>query len=337
MIVSSCPTRISLGSTDHSPFSEKWGGCALNFSIDKKIYIIIRKRNCLEEFRYRISYSKTQLCNEIDEIEHPLVREAVRFSGVSDPLEIIYTADVPAKLGLATSSAMSIALIKGLLHYKNIAVSPEILADYAYTLEREILKEIGGFQDFYACFGGLQYLTGAPKKVIRKALPLTPDKANNLRNHMVLIYTGNQELSYKVLPEQLNNLKRGTTLEETIQLKHLVKEMQALIQMPDFEPMHLVPALKEGWELKKKLSSSMTSPLITEVEQAIGAICGEAGCRLVGSGGGRGFLLVLVPPRYHSKIKQAVYPLKTFDFDFDWDGAKVISTSSFCGEGNGRN
>jgi D-glycero-alpha-D-manno-heptose-7-phosphate kinase len=332
MIVSSCPTRISLGSADHNPFAEKWGGCALNLCINKKIYVIIRKRNHLEEFKYRISYSKTQLCNEIDEIEHPLVREAIRFAGVTDPLEIIYTADVPAKLGLATSSAMSVALIKGLFHYRSVAVSPEILADYAYTLERDKLKEVGGFQDFYCCFGGLQYLTGSPRKVVRKALPLTPDKADALRDHMLLIYTGNQELSYKVLPEQLKKLKKGTTLEETLQIKRLVEEMQALIQMSNFEPMHLAHALKDGWELKKKLSSTMTNEQITEVENKICSVFPQAGYRLVGSGGGRGFILVLAPPEHHDNIKKVVRPLKTFDFEFDWEGAKVITTNSFCGE-----
>ena len=324
MIISSASCRLSFGSCDHSPIAERFGGVALNAAINKRIYIFIRKRSHLERLKYRISYSKTELCETRSDIKHPIVREAIRMVNIKDPLEIIYAADVPSRLGLSTSSAMATALLKGLWYYKGTSISNDILAEMVYNLERVKLGEQGGYQDSYATsFGGISYLTGHPGCVRREAIKLSPEKADEFKNHLMLIYTGNQELSYKILKEQLDKLSKGETLNETLKIKRLVQEMYATIVQPDFKPMDLSYAMKEAWELKKKLSSTMTSPQIAEIEDKINKICPSAGYRLIGAGGGRGFILILTPPEYKEFLKDALLPLKSFEFDFDWDGAKV--------------
>jgi D-glycero-alpha-D-manno-heptose-7-phosphate kinase len=120
MIIASCPVRISLGSADHSPFAERYGGVALNFCIQEYVYTIVRKRTDLESSKYRVSYSRNEFCNSLNDIKHPLVREAIRKVGISDPLEIIHSSSIPSQLGLATSSSMAIALLKALFFYRNI-------------------------------------------------------------------------------------------------------------------------------------------------------------------------------------------------------------------------
>jgi D-glycero-alpha-D-manno-heptose-7-phosphate kinase len=321
MIIASCPTRISFGSLDHSPYSENFGGVALSACIDKRVYILIRERNHLENYKYRISYSKTELCNSVEEIQHPIVREALLMLNIKDPLEIIYLSDVPAQSGLATSSAMTIALLRALYYYKNIGISADMLMYKAYELERVRLKEKGGWQDHISVFGGLNYSVGSPFKVKREPLLLSPERMESLQQHLLLLYVGNAVSSHDILQEQLTNLKKGKTLEESSRIKKLVEEMSILIRRADFNPMYLAPALKEAWEYKKKLSSSITSPDIQKIEDVIKELCPSAGYRLIGAGG-RGLLMVLAEPKDIKCIKEtATAPVLGFTFDFE--GVKV--------------
>jgi D-glycero-alpha-D-manno-heptose-7-phosphate kinase len=322
MIVSSCPTRISLGSADHHPFAERFGGIALNFCIDKKIYVIIRKRTRLEKEKFRISYSKTELCSSVDDITLDPVREALKMVGLDTPLEIIYASDVPARLGLATSSAFILALLKGLYYLRNTSVSPEILAEKAFTLERELLKQAGGFQDHYIGWGGINFLRGSPHRVTREAIVLTPEQIREFENHFFLIYTGDQGDSEKILPEQLEKLARGKTLDDTIKIKSLVHEMYSAMLKPTFHPMDLAVYMNEQWELKKKLSTTMTNPVIDHIEQAVKGACPQSGIRLIGSGG-RGFMLVLVPQEMRDKLIEALPGFKTATFSIDQEGCRV--------------
>jgi D-glycero-alpha-D-manno-heptose-7-phosphate kinase len=329
MIIASCPTRISFGSADHEPFSREYGGIALNACINKRIYIILRKRTRLEKNKYRISYSTTELCNDIQEIQHPLVRGAMQMMEIDDPLEIIYTADVPARLGLATSSSMALALLKGLYFYKGIGVSNEKLAEDAYMLERVILGEVGGFQDQYCCFGGFNFLTGSAQAVDRRPVFMEPGKAKELSDHMLLVYSGNQENSTKVLPEQLKLLKQGVTVEDTKQIKEIVQQMYNILSNRNFKPKHLMEPMDKAWQLKKRLSSSMSGPSIQNIEKAIREISPSVALRLVGSGGGRGFLLVLAEhPELAEDIRRGLEPNYIVSaVNFDWEGAKAQNKS----------
>jgi D-glycero-alpha-D-manno-heptose-7-phosphate kinase len=325
MIIASSPVRISLGSADHSPFSERFVGNALNMAINKRVYIFIRKRNHLEDHRFRVSYSKTELCENVDDIKLGIVREAIKMVGLEDSrLEIVYVADTPPQLGLGTSSSMAVALLKGLWLFKGAGISNEILVDQAYKLERVYLKEQGGFQDGYpACFGGINYLEGSPGKITRKALVISQEQVDLLQSHILLVYTGNREQSAEILSEQITRLRKGETLEDTLKIKKLVEEMHALMCIPDFHPLHLSAPLREAWELKKQLSSNMSGPQVAVIEKAVNSVNPKAGLRLIGGGGDRGVVMVITKPKYKEEIKNKVAPLLTFEVEFDWDGVNA--------------
>jgi D-glycero-alpha-D-manno-heptose-7-phosphate kinase len=321
MIISSAPLRVSLSSSDHEPFSSRFSGAALNFCINKRVYVLIRKRNNLEETKYRISYSKTELCDDVESINLCLVKEAIKLVDVTDPLEIIYSSDCPHQLGLATSTAMSTALIRGLFQYKNWGISSEVLFDWVYRLERELCGHAGGFQDGSVIWGGINYLTGYPFNVSRSPVPLEPDKASVFADHLLLIYTGNSGDSSQALKDQLALLKCGDTLEETLCIKKLVEEMHATMLQKDFHPLDLTAPMREAWELKKKLSPNMTSDAVSFIEDVVSSIDRGAAVRLVGGGAGRGLMLCLASPESLRKIEEVVSPLKTMSVEFDWTGA----------------
>ena len=324
MIIASCPVRISFASADHEPFSSRFGGNALNFTINKRVYIFIRPRNHLEDTRYRISYAKTELCNDVNDIQLGIVREAMKMLKITDPMEIIYTSDVPSKLGLGTSSAMAAAVLKALMYFKGWGMSTEMLVDYTYKLEREILNEIGGFQDEYAvCFGGINYLEGRPYNVKRTAVALHPAEAQRLMSHMFLVYTGNNGQSSEILKDQLALLKCGETLDETLRIKKMVHEMYAILTEPQFSPTDLAYVMKEAWELKKKLSYSMAGPQVKLIEDTILDVNPKAGLRLVGGGGDRGMVLIMTDPKFKDIMKKKLAPLKTSEVEFEWEGCTV--------------
>jgi D-glycero-alpha-D-manno-heptose-7-phosphate kinase len=243
---------------------------------------------------------------------------------IDDPMEIIYASDVPSKLGLGTSSAMAAAMLKALMYFKGWGVSTEMLVDYTYKLEREILNEVGGFQDQFAvCFGGFNYLEGRPNNVKRTSVALQPIQAQNLMDHMLLVYTGNNGQSSDILQDQLALLKCGETLDDTLHIKTMVQEMYSTLLNPNFSPMDLGYVMREAWELKKKLSKSMAGPRVKKIEDTVLGINSKAGLRLVGGGGDRGMVLILTQPEFMDEIKKELAPLKTSKVEFEYEGVTV--------------
>jgi D-glycero-alpha-D-manno-heptose-7-phosphate kinase len=219
---------------------------------------------------------------------------------------------------------MAAAVLKALMYFKGWGMSTEMLVDYTYRLERDILKEVGGWQDQIAtCFGGINYSEGYPYNIKRTAVALHPQQANMLMNHMLLVYTGNNGQSSDILKDQLALLKCGETLDDTFHIKKMVHEMYAILEGPKFAPMDLGYVMREAWELKKKLSKSMAGPRVKSIEDTVLGINPKAGLRLVGGGGDRGMVLVLTQPEFMDEIKKELSPLKTSSVEFEWEGCTV--------------
>jgi D-glycero-alpha-D-manno-heptose-7-phosphate kinase len=161
MIISKTPVRISFfgGGTDYPEYFNEFGGCVLSTTIDKYVYITLNKIGGLLDDKYRIAYKKIELCNHIDEIEHPSVRETLRYSAILDGLDINIFSDLPARTGLGSSSSFTVGLLNALYAYNGQIKSKLQLGSEAIHIEKEILQENVGVQDqLAAAFGGLNHM-----------------------------------------------------------------------------------------------------------------------------------------------------------------------------------
>ena len=194
MIITKTPYRISLfgGGTDHPAWYKDNGGEVISFAIDKYCYLTARVLPPFFDHKYRIAYSKVEMIKNIDEIQHPAVREGIRKFCPDLALEIHHDGDLPARSGVGSSSAFAVGLINSLSLLQNLELSSEDLANQAIILEQEILNENVGSQDQIACaLGGLNYIKfGGEQEWVSEKITLTPSMKNQIERRMVLVYSG---------------------------------------------------------------------------------------------------------------------------------------------------
>ena len=158
LVISKTPLRVSLfgGGTDLKSFYKLYGGAVLSFTINKFLYVIVKKNAKVVDFKYRINWSKTEFANKIDDIEHPIVRETFRLFKIDFPIEVSTFSDIPANTGLGSSSAFAVGLINSLSRLLNLNYSSKKIAELASKIEVDILKRNIGKQDHYAsAYGGM--------------------------------------------------------------------------------------------------------------------------------------------------------------------------------------
>ncbi len=270
------PLRLTCGGggTDLPDFYPKYGGFWVTAAIDKYIRVIVKPRF---EPELRVSYSKLEFASCPDEIEHPIVREALKLYGVESHTEIISLADLPSGTGLGSSGAFTVALLGALEKY--VGVSTWKIPEKAYEIERNTLNRMTGRQDHYAAyFGGL------------KSYSLTPGgevsfdhvETGALEEHLSLFYTGKTRRSNAIL-EEVNKA-------DDIMLQ--IKELGRLshIALNDLTYTLFGELLHEHWELKRSISNNMSADFIDKVyNHALDN--GALGGKLIGAGGGGGFLM----------------------------------------------
>ncbi|MHB9023855.1 MAG: GHMP family kinase ATP-binding protein [Armatimonadota bacterium] len=325
MIITQTPTRISFlgGGTDYPSFFTEHGGATLATSIDKFTLITVHPLTRFADHRLRVHYSQVEAVQDLDEIRHPSARECLRFLGIESGVEIHYVSDLPARTGLGSSSSATVGLLHALHAYKGEMVSPRQLAEETIHIEQEVLQERVGSQDQYCCaLGGLRYLRFAQDSTVQ-ADPMTLPKAriDAFQRHLMLLYTGVQRLAHEVLEEQLERTVAGDNTQGLLQLKELTA--QGVQHLASDAPLEgFGELLHEGWLLKCRLSSKITSPLIDEA-YARARQAGAIGGKLLGAGGG-GFLLLFARPDDHPRIAQALPELRQVRFAFEDAGSHVI-------------
>lgn len=324
MIVSRAPLRLSLGGggTDLPFFSNRYGGNLTSVAIDKYIYIIIERRPFYDDFLIR--YSKTELVDRVDKISHTRIKAALKYLDITEPLEIISVADVPAGTGLGSSSTFLVALLKGLHTYKGDEVSSFRLAEEAAEIEMDLLKEPIGKQDQYlASFGGLINLDiSKTGKVIVSPIDISSKSLKELEENLLLFNTGIKHSAAEIISEQKKNLEED---EEKMSQMKVIQELGHDIKK----------ALEEGdvkkfgrwmnvhWETKKKFSKNMSNDKIDKLYE-IGLKNGALGGKIVGAGGG-GFLMFYCDgdkERLRSAMKAE--NLRELKFKFDHEGCRII-------------
>lgn len=322
MIISRTPLRISFagGGTDISTFYRKEGGAVTSTAINRYMYITVNRKF---DSAIRLSYSKTENVEKVDEIQHPLVREALKLTGITKGIEITSMADVPAQTGLGSSSAFTVGLLNALYAYKGEFKPPKLLAEQACHIEIELCKEPIGKQDHYiAAYGGIQHIQFNPDEtVFVDPVICSPETKRQLEEGMMLFYTGVTRPSSAILTEQKKQMDEKAEIMKKMKLQsELVRDALVGGSIAEFGKL-----LHEGWMLKRQLTGSITSPDIDEYyEKALKA--GALGGKLLGAGGG-GFLLFYCPPQKQDAVRRALSSLKETTISLEPQGTKIIYVS----------
>lgn len=320
MIISRTPFRISFagGGTDLREFYSRETGAVTASCIDKYMYITVNKRF---DHTIRVSYSKTEIVETVDEIKHPIVRETLKYVGLTSQIEIISIADLPAGAGVGSSSSFTVGLLNALYAYLGKHKSAAELAKEACHLEIDVVKEPIGKQDQYAvAFGGIQHIQFNPdESVFVDPVIFSAEEKLRLNKCLLLFYTGLTRKASDILNGQKKNTPNK--LEYLRKIRDLSYEIRdILICGKDLDGFGR--ALHKGWVLKKELADNITNGHIDKYYQkAIDA--GALGGKLLGAGGG-GFLLFYCPPARQANLRKALNPLREEPFKFEPQGSKII-------------
>jgi D-glycero-alpha-D-manno-heptose-7-phosphate kinase len=326
MIVSRAPVRFSLGGggTDLPSYSREHGGFLVAAAIDKYVNLCVARR-FYENIR--LAYSKTELVDSVDQIEHRIFREVLRFTNNTRALELHSLADVPSSSGLGSSSSFTVALLNGLHAFNRNYVSAQQLAEEACRIEIEILKEPIGKQDQYiAAFGGITALTFEKDGNVHvERLPVKDEVIDQLENSLLIFYSGVERSASAVLAEQAKTVKANK--DDAVARMHRIKEM-------GYETKKLLleghvdlygELLHEHWMNKRKLAANMTDSVIDEHYEAA-RNAGAVGGKLMGAGGGGFFMFYVRPPErrkvYETLTARGLRPMR---FRFDFDGARIVA------------
>jgi D-glycero-alpha-D-manno-heptose-7-phosphate kinase len=320
MIITKTPLRISFlgGGTDFRAFFRQEEGWVLSSAIDKFIYVIIKERF---DSKIRVGYTRTELVDHIDELQHELVRECLRKTGITQGVEISTMADIPSEgSGLGSSSTVTVGLLNAMYSYLGTPVTHEQLAREACEIEIDVLGKPIGVQDQYiAAYGGQRFLFfGRDDRVQVQHLGLNQEQLRKLNQSLMLFYTNVTRKAESVLAEQTQNIDANNQL--LCQMKELALQARSALEAYAFDEFGAL--LDESWQVKKRLASRISNPVLDDL-YAAARKAGAIGGKISGAGGG-GFLLLYCPPRYQDEVRQALRSLRELPFRLDPDGSKVI-------------
>lgn len=323
MIISRTPLRISFfgGGTDYPTWFKHHLGAVLATTIDKYIYVTCRYLPPFFSHTIRVSYSKTEHSTRLDHIEHPSVRECLRFMGITSNVEIHTDADLPARTGLGSSSAFTVGLLNALHAYKGSLAVKAQLAREAIYVEQEVIRERVGCQDqILAAHGGLDRIDFNSGSAFQIApIPLTRERLEEFQQHLMLFYTGRPRIASEIVIEQLERTKEKE--KELTAMHAMVDEgVQLLTSSSSFKEFGNL--LHESWTLKRSLSSRVST---TEIDEAcvIARRLGAYGGKLLGAGGG-GFLLIFADHACQGKIREALSPFPYVPVALESTGSQLI-------------
>jgi D-glycero-alpha-D-manno-heptose-7-phosphate kinase len=322
MIVSCAPFRVSFagGGSDIAQFYRRERGAVLSCAVAKYAFVVVHPY--FNAFKYHLKYARTELVDRIDEIEHPILREAMRMQNVEPGIEVVSVADIPSGTGLGSSSSFSVALLNALYAHRRVFAPKEVLAQEACELEIERLGEPIGKQDQYAAaYGGINLIEFERHGGVTVQPLLLPTAiAAELESNLMLFFTGSQRDARTVLAQQVSALESNEATFGRLQsMVELAYEMRDLLLSGDLDAFG--KAMHRGWEMKRGISTMISTSAIDQVyDRALAA--GALGGKIAGAGGG-GFLVLYCPKPAQSKVRKSLSDLQSLDFRFDWGGARI--------------
>jgi D-glycero-alpha-D-manno-heptose-7-phosphate kinase len=315
MIISQTPLRLSFfgGNTDFREYYLKYGGCVLDAAIDKYIYCIAKKR--FDDLIY-VNYTEKEIVEKVDDIKHPLVREALRLVGITKGIEISFLADIPSHgSGLGSSSAVTVGVLNALHAFKGEYVGSDRLAEEAVKIELDILKNPIGVQDQYAVsLGGIRLIFFDPSGVSSKRIEISESLREDFNNSLMLLYTGVGRSTNQILSSV--NLEKKN-LDKKKALAIIATERLTTGHLRDFGKM-----LGNSWATKKSENNKTTTHAIDLMYDSV-IKSGAIGGKIIGAGGG-GFLLVMFPANKRAQIRKSLKEYKEMPFRFCNFGSRII-------------
>jgi len=320
MIITRTPFRISFagGGSDLEAFYSHEPGMVLSSSIDKYMYLAVKEHF---DLNFRISYSKTEFADTVDQIDHRIVRACLKSLGIERGLEIVSMADLPARTGLGSSSSFTVGLLQALYAMQGRVVGPERLAREACAIEIDQLHEPIGKQDQYiAAHGGLQFIQFNPDgTVFVNPVACAAETRLELNRRLMIFYTGATRDASEVLMKQ-----RANTAQKLPVLRKMCETARQLRDvLTDGRDLNAFGRLlHEGWEAKRSLETSISTSKIDEYYDR-GLRAGALGGKLLGAGGG-GFLLFFCEPHRQQQVREELSSLRELAFSLDPEGSKIV-------------
>ncbi|MCI3181565.1 kinase [Caulobacter sp. CCUG 60055] len=314
MIIVRTPLRVSFfgGGTDHPGWFKNYGrGAVLSTTIDKYVYITLRHMPPVFDFCYRVVWRQVEQTKTIDEIEHPVIREVLRhYTDDGDSgYEIAYNADLPARSGLGSSSAFTVAALHALWHNSDQDTSKMRLAREAIRVEQDLLGEPVGSQDQTAvAFGGLNQIDfGRDGSLLVNRVQISEPRMQMLEDHLMLFFTGFTRDAGSIEKNKVENFSMKK--EQMEKVYSMVADGRRILEDESASMSEFGKLLDDAWQAKRSLAAGVSNgPIDQAYSRALGA--GAIGGKLLGAGGG-GFLLFFVPPERQSAVATA---MRAFEF-----------------------
>lgn len=323
MIISRTPFRISFfgGGSDYPQWYRAHGGQVLATSINKYCYITCRYLPPFFEHRIHVVYSKIESRQTVDEIEHPTVREILKFLEIDRGIEIHHDGDLPARSGMGSSSSFTVGLLHALYALKGNMPTKLQLAREGTLIEQERIQETVGSQDqILAAYGGFNQITFSrdEEKSVRP-ITLSPERFNELNDHLMLFYTGIKRTASDIAASYVPDI----ALRERELYKIIAMVDEGISILDSGQPIfRFGELLHEAWQAKSNMSPQVSNSRVDEIYDAARA-AGAVGGKLLGAGGG-GFMLLFAHPSQQAKIREALQTLIQVPFKFETSGSQII-------------
>lgn len=325
MIITKTPFRMSFfgGGTDMEEFFKENGGAVLSTTFDKYCYVNVRHLPRFFEYSTELSYSKTERVTDINDIQHPAIRNAMKMLDMHE-IRLTYEADLPARSGLGTSSSFAVGMLNAFYALKGKYADKKKLSDDAIYLERVLCDEAGGWQDqIAASYGGFNRINFSADGYEVLPIIISPERKRELNSNLMMFFTGFTRFSSEV---QIANA--ATKIDKTAQLKEmlsLVDEAEHVLTDKGTDLNEFGRLLDHTWRLKRQTGAAVSTNSIDELYEK-GIKAGALGGKLLGAGGG-GFLVFYVEPEHQLAVKAAMADLLYVPFEFENGGTRVIHYS----------
>lgn len=322
MIITKTPFRMSFfgGGTDMPTFFNEYGGSVISTTFDKFCYVNVRHMPPFHPYISELVHNCFERVNDIEEIEHPLIRECMRLHDIHE-IRLTYEGDLPARTGLGTSSTFAVGMLNAFCALKGKMMSKRQLAQEAIHVERDILQEHGGWQDqVAAAYGGLNRIDFHDHDFSVRPIIISPERKKELDENLLLFYTGVQRFSSEIQADTF--AKPVDKTKQLLDMLALVDEAEKVLVDKNSSLNEFGKLLDTTWKLKRGTGSKVSNGSIDELyDKAIKA--GALGGKLLGAGGG-GFLLFYCEKEKQTHLKNALEQLMIVPFNFESDGAQVL-------------